>query len=68
MLIAIAEQLAIAIHQAELMQTLTQEKQTLEQRVIERTMALRDALLAAEAASRIRSEFLATISCNFRHI
>lgn len=50
LLVAIAEQLAIAIHQAELMQTLTQEKQNLEQRVIERTMALRDALLAAEAA------------------
>ncbi|MCC5625971.1 zinc-dependent metalloprotease, partial [Nostoc sp. CHAB 5715] len=62
LLIAIAEQLAIAIHQADLMQTLTQEKQTLEQRVIERTMALRDALLAAEAANRLRSEFLATIS------
>lgn len=62
LLSSIAEQLAIAIHQAELMQTLTQEKQTLEQRVIERTMALRDALLAAEAASRLRSEFLATIS------
>ncbi len=62
LLIAIAEQLAIAIHQAELMQTLTQEKQSLEQRVIEHTRALRDALLAAEAASRIRSEFLATIS------
>ncbi|MEH2092718.1 ATPase [Nostoc sp. 'Peltigera membranacea cyanobiont' 213] len=62
LLVAIAEQLAIAIHQAELMQTLTQEKQTLEQRVIERTIGLRDALLAAEAASRLRSEFLATIS------
>ncbi|MBW4424849.1 MAG: GAF domain-containing sensor histidine kinase [Nostoc desertorum CM1-VF14] len=62
LLTSIAEQLAIAIHQAELMQTLTQEKQTLEQRVIERTMALRDALLAAEAANRLRSEFLATIS------
>ncbi|MFN6536698.1 MAG: ATP-binding protein [Nostoc sp. EkiNYC01] len=62
LLSAIAEQLAIAIHQAELMQTLTQEKQTLEERVIERTRALRDALLAAEAASRLRSEFLATIS------
>lgn len=59
---SIAEQLAIAIHQAELMRSLTQEKQTLEQRVIERTMALREALLAAEAASRLRSEFLATIS------
>ncbi|WP_066425404.1 GAF domain-containing sensor histidine kinase [Anabaena sp. 4-3] len=62
LLISIAEQLAIAIHQSELMRSLTQEKQTLEQRVIERTMALRDALLAAEAASRVRSEFLATIS------
>ncbi|MBX9257051.1 GAF domain-containing sensor histidine kinase [Desmonostoc muscorum CCALA 125] len=62
LLSSIAEQLAIAIHQAELMQTLTQEKQTLEERVIERTRALRDALLAAEAASRLRSEFLATIS------
>ncbi|MBD2296400.1 GAF domain-containing sensor histidine kinase [Anabaena sphaerica FACHB-251] len=69
LLSSIAEQLAIAIHQSELMgslreatRTLTQEKQTLEQRVIERTMALREALLAAEAASRLRSEFLATIS------
>ncbi|MBC1269828.1 GAF domain-containing protein [Trichormus variabilis FSR] len=69
LLISIAEQLAIAIHQSELMRSLqdaahrlTQEKHTLEQRVIERTMALRDALLAAEAASRLRSEFLATIS------
>ncbi|MBD2362520.1 GAF domain-containing sensor histidine kinase [Anabaena minutissima FACHB-250] len=62
LLTSIAEQLAIAIHQAELMRSLTQEKQTLEQRVIERTMALRDALLAAEVASRLRNEFLATIS------
>ncbi|MEA5582658.1 GAF domain-containing sensor histidine kinase [Nodularia harveyana UHCC-0300] len=69
LLTAIAQQLAIAIHQAELMQslqaatlTLTAEKQTLEQRVIERTMALREALLAAEAANRLRNEFLATIS------
>ncbi|WP_341526367.1 GAF domain-containing sensor histidine kinase [Nostoc sp. UHCC 0302] len=69
LLTSIAEQLAVAIYQSELMRslrdaarTLTQEKQTLEQRVIERTMALRDALLAAEAASRLRSEFLATIS------
>jgi two-component system sensor histidine kinase/response regulator len=62
LLTSIAEQLAIAIHQSELMRSLTQEKQTLEQRVLERTMALRDALLAAEAASRLRNEFLATIS------
>ncbi|BAY11671.1 GAF domain-containing sensor histidine kinase [Calothrix sp. NIES-2098] len=62
LLTSIAEQLAIAIHQAELMRSLTQEKHTLEQRVVERTVALRDALLAAEAASRLRNEFLATIS------
>ncbi|WGV23940.1 GAF domain-containing sensor histidine kinase [Halotia branconii] len=69
LLTSIAEQLAIAIHQSELMgslrdaaRILTEEKETLEQRVIERTTALRDALLAAEAASRLRSEFLATIS------
>jgi two-component system, sensor histidine kinase and response regulator len=62
LLTSVAEQLAIAIHQAELMQSLTQEKQTLEERVIERTMALHDALIAAEAASRLRSEFLATVS------
>ncbi|WP_414551082.1 ATP-binding protein [Anabaena sp. CCY 0017] len=69
LLTSIAEQLAIAIHQSELKQslqdvtrTLTAEKQTLEKRVIERTMALREALLAAEAASRLRNQFLATIS------
>jgi two-component system, sensor histidine kinase and response regulator len=62
LLTSIAEQLAIAIYQSELMRSLTEEKQTLEHRVIERTMALREALLAAEAASRLRSEFLATIS------
>ena len=62
----IAEQLAIAIHQAELMRALTQEKQTLEQRVIERTQALHDALIAAEAASRAKSEFLATMSHELR--
>jgi signal transduction histidine kinase len=62
LLTSVAEQLAIAIYQAELMRSLTQEKQTLEQRVVERTVALYDALVAAEAASRLRSEFLATIS------
>ena len=59
---AIAEQLAIAIYQSELMGSLNQEKQTLEQRVLERTEALHDALVAAQAANRLRSEFLATIS------
>ena len=62
LLTSIAEQLAIAIYQSELMRSLTEEKQTLEHRVIERTIALREALVAAEAASRLKSEFLATIS------
>ncbi|MDH6057348.1 GAF domain-containing sensor histidine kinase [Umezakia ovalisporum] len=69
LLTSIAEQLAIAIHQSQLMEslqdatrTLTQEKRSLEHLVISRTMALREALLAAEAASRLRNEFLATIS------
>lgn len=62
----IAEQLAIAIYQAELMRSLKQEKQHLEQRVIERTQALHDALIAAQAASRAKSEFLATMSHELR--
>ncbi|OWY66751.1 ATPase [cyanobacterium TDX16] len=62
----IAEQLAIAIYQEELMRSLKLEKQTLEQRVIERTQALHDALLAAQAASRAKSEFLATMSHELR--
>ncbi|MGI8499812.1 MAG: GAF domain-containing sensor histidine kinase [Hassallia sp.] len=62
LLTSIAEQLAIAIYQSELMRSLTEEKQTLENRVIERTMALHEALVAAEAANRLKSEFLATIS------
>jgi two-component system sensor histidine kinase/response regulator len=62
LLSAIAEQLAVAIHQAELMHSLKQEKQNLEQRVVERTIALHDALAAAQGASRLKSEFLATVS------
>lgn len=62
LLTSIAEQLAIAIHQSELMNSLTQEKQNLEKRVNEKTNALHDALVAAESASRLRNEFLATIS------
>jgi signal transduction histidine kinase len=62
----IAEQLAIAIYQEELMRSLKLEKQTLEQRVIERTQALHDALLAAQAANRAKSEFLATMSHELR--
>ncbi|MGB3755470.1 MAG: GAF domain-containing protein, partial [Rivularia sp. (in: cyanobacteria)] len=61
LLTSVAEQLAIAIHQSELMQSLESEKLTLEQRVEDRTIELHDALVAAEAANRLRNEFLATI-------
>ncbi|MEO1428026.1 MAG: GAF domain-containing sensor histidine kinase [Cyanobacteria bacterium J06632_19] len=62
LLTSVAEQLAIAIHQSQLMQSLKLDKLTLEQRVNDRTIELHDALVAAEAANRLRNEFLATIS------
>lgn len=62
----IAEHLAIAIYQAQLYAELQQQKQTLEQRVIERTQELHDALIAAQSASRAKSEFLATMSHELR--
>ena len=62
LLTSVAEQLAIAIHQSELMQSLESDKLTLEQRVKDRTVELHDALVAAEAANQLRNSFLATIS------
>lgn len=62
----IAEHLAIAIDQAQLYAQLQLQKQTLEQRVIERTQALHDTLLAARSASLAKSEFLATMSHELR--
>lgn len=62
----IGDQLAIAIRQARLYSQLQQQKQTLEQRVIERTQDLHDALLAAQAADAAKSEFLATMSHELR--
>lgn len=62
----IAEHLAIAIHQAELYTQVQQQKQTLEQRVSDRTAELHDALLAAQSANRAKSEFLATMSHELR--
>lgn len=62
----IAEHLAIAIYQSELYTQVQQQKQTLEERVVERTQELHDALIAAESASRAKSEFLATMSHELR--
>lgn len=62
----IAEHLAIAIYQSSLYNQLQQQAQTLEERVIDRTQALHDALAAAQVASQAKSEFLATMSHELR--
>jgi len=62
----IAEHLAIAIYQAKLYSELQQQKSTLEQQIIDRTQDLRDTLIAAQSASRAKSEFLATMSHELR--
>lgn len=62
----IAEHLAIAIYQAKLYAELQAQKQTLEQQVLERTQELHDTLIAAQSASRAKSEFLATMSHELR--
>ncbi|NJO47639.1 MAG: GAF domain-containing protein [Oscillatoriales cyanobacterium RM2_1_1] len=62
----ITEHLSIAIYQAQLYTQVQQQKATLENRVKERTQALQDALLAAQSASRAKSEFLAIVSHELR--
>ncbi len=62
----IGEHLAIAIFQAQLYAQVQQQKNTFEQRVIERTQELRDTLLAAQAANQSKSEFLGNMSHELR--
>jgi two-component system, sensor histidine kinase and response regulator len=62
----IAEHLAVAIQQAQLYAQLQLQAQTLEQRVIERTQALQEALIATQSANRTKSDFLATMSHELR--
>jgi len=62
----IAEHLAIAIQQTQLYAQVRQQAQTLEQRVIERTQELRDALSVTEAANLAKAEFLAMMSHELR--
>ncbi|SKB12377.1 putative two-component hybrid sensor and regulator, histidine kinase [Planktothrix sp. PCC 11201] len=62
----ITQHLSIAIHQAELYAQVQQQKQTLEQRVLERTEALHDALLGAQSANVAKNQFLATMSHELR--
>ncbi|TVQ20388.1 MAG: hybrid sensor histidine kinase/response regulator [Leptolyngbya sp. DLM2.Bin15] len=62
----IAEHLAIAIGQAQLYAQLQQQKDLLEQGVIERTRDLRDAMLAAQTANQAKSEFLSAMSHELR--
>lgn len=62
----IADHLTVAIYQAQLYAQLQQQKNILEQRVIERTQELRDTLQAAQAANHAKSEFLAAMSHELR--
>lgn len=61
-----ADNLAIAINQSSLYAELQAQKASLEEKVLERTQNLRDALFAAQAADRAKSEFLALVSHELR--
>ncbi len=62
----IADHLSVAIYQAQLYAEVQQQKETLEQRVEQRTQDLRDALVTAQVANQTRSDFLATVSHELR--
>lgn len=65
-LVRIAEHLTIAIRQADLQAQLQYQKLMLKTQVEDRTQNLKDALMAAEAANKTKSEFLATMSHELR--
>lgn len=62
----IGENLEIAIYQAQLYQQLQQQKQTLEDKVTQRTQELHQAFVELQAANQAKSEFLATMSHELR--
>ncbi|ACB54099.1 two-component hybrid sensor and regulator [Crocosphaera subtropica ATCC 51142] len=62
----IGEHLAVAIYQAQLYAQVQEQKNTFEQRVIERTQELRDTLVASQAANHSKSEFLGNMSHELR--
>ncbi|WP_008316527.1 ATP-binding protein [Leptolyngbya sp. PCC 6406] len=62
----IAEHLGVAIQQTELYQQIRDQAQSLEHCVVAQTQDLRDAMVAAQSASRTKSEFLATMSHELR--
>jgi two-component system, sensor histidine kinase and response regulator len=62
----VAEHLEIAIYQAMIYAQLQQQKYTLEQQVNRQVRDLRDALVASQAASEAKTEFLAVLSHELR--
>ncbi|MDA0673129.1 MAG: ATP-binding protein [Cyanobacteria bacterium] len=62
----IAEHLGVAIQQAELYRQIRDQAESLEACVIAQTQGLRDAMIAAQAANRTKSEFLAAMSHELR--
>jgi signal transduction histidine kinase/CheY-like chemotaxis protein len=66
LLSALADQAAIALENAKLYQRVRQHAEELEARVRERTRELEEANLKLEAASRHKSEFLASMSHELR--
>ena len=62
----VSDYLAIAIHQAQLLEQAQQQQQTLEEQVTQRTQELHAALIAAQSANQAKSNFLATMSHELR--